>query len=262
MRQCLESVANQTDVEVEHIVADSCSTDNTAEILKEFPNVKVICEKDKGMSDGINKGLKACTGDWWMWLNTDDFLEDGALEKVQNFIESNNDADIVYGGWHFIDKNEKIYRSPTALPYNLTMLIYYGCYIASTAIFYKKEMTLDKGEYVHERFKQVMDLEYFVRLGALGLKFYPMPKIKVARFRVHGENVSMRYSKSKKLDDILTRQFQLAESMAVRRRYGQTPFKSDSLNATFDCVMFYFFKTVKRFYEVSTYIKAKLSNDK
>ncbi|MDA3798776.1 MAG: glycosyltransferase family 2 protein [Kiritimatiellae bacterium] len=261
LRQCLESVARQTDVEVEHIVADSCSTDDTPDILKEFPNVKVICESDKGMSDGINKGLKACTGDWWMWLNTDDFLEDGALKKVQDFIERHEDADAVYGGWHFINKDDEIYRSPIALPYNLSMLIYYGCYIASTAIFYKKSATLDKGEYIQERFKQVMDQEYFVRLGTLKLKFYPMPKLKIARFRVHGNNISMRYSNSKDIDGILTRQFQLAESITVRRKYGLTPFKNSHLNAVFDCIMFFFFKGLKIAYEIFVYIKTKIKND-
>jgi glycosyltransferase involved in cell wall biosynthesis len=272
LRQCLDSVRNQRGVEVEHIVTDACSTDETLQILEEFrSNVesqksegrldgyffRYQSEPDLGMSDGINKGLRQATGDWWMWLNTDDYLEKGALLKVQQFIESHQDADVVYGGFHFINADGEIYRSPDALPYNRRMVVYYGCYFASTAIFYKKSATIDRGKFVHERFKQVMDQEYFARLGALKLKFCPMPKVRVASFRVHGDNTSMRHNEATDIDGILTRQLQLAESAAVRRAYGITPFKLPLANGVFDFFMFYFFRGAKLFFELCNKISQR-----
>lgn len=268
--ECLDSVRTQVGVRVEHIVTDACSTDETLSMLTAFQSkveqlhadgklkgysFRFQSERDNGMSDGINKGLRQATGDWWMWLNTDDYLEEGALLKVQQFIESHQDADVVYGGFHFINADGKIYRSPDALPYCRKMVVCYGCYFASTATFYKKASTIDRGEFVHERFKQVMDQEYYARLGALKLKFYPMPKVRVASFRVHGDNTSMRHNDATDMGGILTRQFQLAESMAVRRCYGMTPFKSPMLNGAFDCLMFYLFRGLKLLMEMGFYMK-------
>jgi glycosyltransferase involved in cell wall biosynthesis len=264
LRECLESVQKQRGVELEHIVTDACSTDETLKILSDFQSnvesqklngeldgytFEYHSEPDKGMSDGINKGLRKATGDWWMWLNTDDYLEEGALLEVQQFIEAHSDADVVYGGWHFVDVDGKIFRSPDALPYSRRMVIYHGCYFGSTATFYKKASTIDRGEFVHERFKQAMDQEYYARLGALKLKFVPMPKVRVASFRVHDENTSMRYSGEKDIDSVLNRQLQLAESVAVRRKYGATPFKHELINGAFDCAAHFFYRGLKLSFE-------------
>ncbi len=259
LRECMESVQRQQGVDLEHIVVDACSTDETLEILAQFPDIKVICEPDKGMSDGINKGLRSATGDWWIWLNTDDYLEEGALLRVQQFIETHQDADVVYGGFHFINAAGEIYRSPDALPYSRKMIVYYGPYVASTAIFYKKASTIDRGEFVHERFKQVMDQEYYARLGALKLKFYPMPKVRVASFRVHGDNTSLRYNEAKDLDGVLTRQLQLGESVAVRRFYGFPPFKSVFVNTLIDALFYYYYRVVKISMEIGNLLRQKIS---
>ena len=71
IRDCLESVAGQSGVTLEHLIYDGCSTDDTAEIVAEFPYAKFVQEPDKGMSDAINKGFAAAKGKWVMWLNTD-----------------------------------------------------------------------------------------------------------------------------------------------------------------------------------------------
>ncbi|MEI6891610.1 MAG: glycosyltransferase [Pontiella sp.] len=275
LRQCLDSVRDQEGVELEHIVTDACSTDETLTMLDAFQaEVEVLqskgelkgysflylSEPDKGMSEGINKGLRQASGDWWMWLNTDDYFEAGALLKVQQFIESRQDADVVYGGFHFINAEGKIYRSPDALPYNRQMVIYYGCYFASTAIFYRSSSTLARGEFIHERFKQVMDHEYYARLGALKLKFYPMRNVRVASFRVHGDNTSMRHNTATDIDGILTRQLQLAESVAVRRAYGVTPFKLPLANAAFDFYVFMWFRLLKILFEVSVRLSFRRNN--
>ena len=75
--------------EVEHWVIDGGSTDGTLELLQKQTGLKYISEKDKGLSDAVNKGLRRATGEWIIWLNADDELAAGALalfkEAVQKY---------------------------------------------------------------------------------------------------------------------------------------------------------------------------------
>ena len=64
----IESVLSQNYMDVEHIIVDNCSTDETSKVLARYPHLKVICEKDQGQSDALNKGFKAATGDIIGWL--------------------------------------------------------------------------------------------------------------------------------------------------------------------------------------------------
>lgn len=89
LADCLASVAAQTGVEVEHLVFDAGSTDDSGEIVQRFPEVKWLQEPDEGMSDGINKGFDRARGEWVMWLNSDDRLKPGALAEMKRFAEVN-----------------------------------------------------------------------------------------------------------------------------------------------------------------------------
>jgi glycosyltransferase involved in cell wall biosynthesis len=84
IRDTLESVAKQTYSNIEHIIIDGLSKDNTLDIVKEYPHVdKVISEKDKGIYDAMNKGIRAATGDVVGILNSDDFYpHNNILKKV------------------------------------------------------------------------------------------------------------------------------------------------------------------------------------
>ena len=85
IREMLDSVAGQEDVTFEHIIYDAGSTDGTLDIIKEYEHVSLFVEPDDGMSDAINKGFERASGEWVMWLNTDDRLHPGALKEVLRF---------------------------------------------------------------------------------------------------------------------------------------------------------------------------------
>ena len=104
VREMLDSVAGQEGVTFEHIVYDAGSTDGTLDVLREYDHVSLFVEPDEGMSDAINKGFKKAKGEWVMWLNTDDMLHPGALKEVLRYARQNEDADVIFGGWHFVDE--------------------------------------------------------------------------------------------------------------------------------------------------------------
>ncbi|MAJ44713.1 MAG: glycosyl transferase [Candidatus Marinimicrobia bacterium] len=106
IRTTLESVANQSWPNIEHIIIDGGSSDNTLSIVSEFQHVsKVISEKDKGIYDAMNKGIKNASGKVIGFLNSDDwFANDFVIDEIARNFEG-TDIDAVYGDLEFV-KNE------------------------------------------------------------------------------------------------------------------------------------------------------------
>lgn len=88
LRQCIDSVLQQTHPDIEHIIVDGASTDGTLDILKEYEGkhgIRIISEPDSGIYDAMNKGLEAATGKYIAFLNSDDYWHDprGAAYSVE-----------------------------------------------------------------------------------------------------------------------------------------------------------------------------------
>jgi glycosyltransferase involved in cell wall biosynthesis len=195
IRDCIESVRTQTGVEWEHIIMDAASTDGTVSILKEYPHLKWVSEKDKGMCDGINKGFLRAEGDLVMWLNADDYLLPGALEKVAAFAEKNPDADVIYGECIFVTESKEPIRRKREHNFDFQILLFYGCYIPSTSTFLRRKIITD-GELLDLSYRVVMDFEYYVRLSERGYRFKFLPEA-LACFRWHASNTSTSDSKAR-----------------------------------------------------------------
>jgi glycosyltransferase involved in cell wall biosynthesis len=102
IRDTLVSVALQDYPRIEHVIVDGLSTDNTLSIVREYAHVaKIISEKDAGIYDAMNKGIKACTGDIIGILNSDDFYVSNAIisQVVERMLAEQTDTlygDLVY----------------------------------------------------------------------------------------------------------------------------------------------------------------------
>lgn len=238
--ECLASVAAQEGVTLEHLVMDAGSTDGTAEVVGRFPHATFIQEPDAGMSDGINKGFRRARGRRVMWLNADDRLKPGALAAVKAFAESEPDADVIYGGWDFVNEAGDFEKRMTVFPFRRRMLAHLGCYIGSTACFLRRETTTDAGHLLDADFRYVMDGEYYCRLAAAGKRFAYLPMV-LADFRRHGGNLSLRHYGAEDAGAWLRLTRQWAESQAIRRAYGWTFFRNEHLNAVVDAGLFFFF---------------------
>ena len=113
IKDTLLSVANQTYTNIEHIIIDGSSEDNTLDIVSEFPHVnKIISEPDKGIYDAMNKGIKVATGEIIGILNSDDLLySNSTIEIIAEAFKSQN-ISATYGNIIFFDtvNPEKITR--------------------------------------------------------------------------------------------------------------------------------------------------------
>src|SRR5882762_2861563 len=87
IEDAIQSVLIQNYPDIEHIVIDNCSTDNTMEVLKKYPHLKWISAKDRGQSDALNKGFDLATGEIIGWLNCDDFYLPGAFQTVHGILK-------------------------------------------------------------------------------------------------------------------------------------------------------------------------------
>src|SRR3982750_267888 len=87
IQQTITSVLAQKYPRLEHIVIDGGSTDDTVSILKRYPHLKWISEKDRGQADSLNKGLAIATGSIVGWVNSDDFYAPGVFSRISEIFE-------------------------------------------------------------------------------------------------------------------------------------------------------------------------------
>lgn len=128
----IRSVALQTNSNIEQVIIDGSSTDNTLEIVKNTPNriTKIISEPDKGIYDAMNKGIALAKGDIIGFLHSDDMLASPeTLQNIANAFSSSNPElgrgpDVVYGDLVFVDQNDtnKVVRYWKSRPFKPDLL--------------------------------------------------------------------------------------------------------------------------------------------
>ena len=171
IERTISSVLNQKDVELEYIIIDGKSTDNTLNIIRDYDAQLIwVSEKDNGQSDAINKGLKLATGEIVAFLNSDDVYCPGAFQQVAEFFKNNPDKMWVYGKCKIIDENDQEIRKPITWYKNFMLKKYSYSkllqenFISQPATFWRRELIteiglLDKNEHL------CMDYEYWLRIG-------------------------------------------------------------------------------------------------
>ena len=141
----LESVRDQDYPHIEHIIVDGKSTDHTMEIVSAFDHVaKAVSEKDEGLYDAINKGMKLATGDVVGILNSDDFFPHrGIISRIAKAF-SDADVDAVYGDVAFVrpDNLSKIVRYYSAKRFHPGKFKY--GYMPPHPSFYAKRSCFEK----------------------------------------------------------------------------------------------------------------------
>lgn len=92
----------------EHIIYDGGSEDETVAILRKYPHLKWVSEKDSGQSNAVNKGFKKASGEIIAWINSDDYYQAGAFSVVADFFLKNPDKSIVMGDCNLVDEDGRI----------------------------------------------------------------------------------------------------------------------------------------------------------
>lgn len=107
LSRAIQSVINQTYGNVEIIVVDDGSTDNTSSVVNGFSHIKYLYQENRGLSAARNKGLEQSGGDYIVFLDADDWLEKDALEQNYLVIKDRIDIAFVSGNYYFIRAESK-----------------------------------------------------------------------------------------------------------------------------------------------------------
>ena len=195
--RAVESVLSQKNVQVEYIVIDGESTDKTMEVLSPYGSyiAKIISEKDEGIYDAMNKGLKIATGDVVGFLNADDFYShpEILLRIAEEFRDQAVEA--VFGDLDYFhqDNPTKIvrsYRSNKFPSKNLSR----GLMPAHPTLFLKKAIYKKFG-YFDSSFRIAGDFDFIVRVfkgGEINYRYLPESFVKMQLGGISTKGLSSR----------------------------------------------------------------------
>jgi glycosyltransferase involved in cell wall biosynthesis len=175
LRLCIASVADQG-VQLEHIVQDAGSDDGTLDWLPSDSRVRAFIEKDAGMYDAVNRGLRRANGEILAYLNCDEQYLPGALQRVESFFQSHPGVDMVFGDVIMVDaKGDYLYHRKMQTP-----LLHHTwtCHLStlSCAMFFRRRLISEMNLFFDQQWRDVGDGEWMVRvlrqkigIGSLGV---------------------------------------------------------------------------------------------
>lgn len=198
LRATLDSILTQDHPDVEVLVFDGGSTDESVDVLKSYGDrIFWVSRKDKGQTDAINQGLRRATGDILAYLNSDDIYYPGAISRIVRHFRENPDCEVVYGDADHIHEDgtfmERYYTE--AWDYDRLQDI---CYICQPSVFWRRAV-LERHGYFDDALRFGMDYEYWLRVGKhtpfhclrgdslAGSRMYSDNKTLGQRFPVHRE---------------------------------------------------------------------------
>lgn len=214
IEKTIKSIISQDYDNLEYIIVDGQSSDNTLKILKKYnrhPRIKkIIIEKDNGQIDALIKGFKLCTGKILGWINSDDLLAPRALASIGKHFNACPNTDVLVGklelinsrGEHLKIQKRKEMQKKDWL--RTTMLIQQPCTFFTSKAYHAVGGLDSTLEYS-------MDYDLFIKLALRNSRFFFTDQI-LASFRLHdtSKTVALPWK-------------QLKESTRVFRRYNRNP---------------------------------------
>jgi glycosyltransferase involved in cell wall biosynthesis len=181
----VESVVGQGYPNLEYIVQDGGSTDDTLRIVEGFGRAlaRVVSEPDRGQSDALNRGFRHATGEILAYLNADDLLLTGALDYVASYFSAHPDVDVVYGHRILVDHDDgEIGR--WVLPWHDDDVLSWADYVPQETLFWRRSAWDAAGAAFDDTFQFAMDWDLIVRMRDSGARFSRVPRF-LGAFRVH-----------------------------------------------------------------------------
>ena len=197
LRDSLESVLNQTYSDIEIIVINDGSTDNSLAILKQY-NEKIIIvdQKNMGLANALNMGIQKMSGNWLKWFSPDDILYPDSIQILIDAAKKLPKNTILYSNWIMIDKNSKKlrefketnYNSINNFDFNVRLLDGQQINVNTTLI---PKTLLDSGCKLRNLDDLVaIDYDFFLRSGIFfNTKFYLIEK-NLLKYRIHEKQLS------------------------------------------------------------------------
>lgn len=204
IRGCIESVLAQDYPDIEYIVVDGASKDNSLKIINEYKGKisKIISEPDHGMYEAINKGIRAATGDVIGLVHSDDFLFSNQTVShiVQRFEETH--ADFLYGDGLFVnpENTNKVVRNWIGGSYR-QWKVRHGWLPLHPTCYIRRDVIERKGLY-NESYKIAADSDFLFRYLLGGELSVTYLKEYIVRMRMGGLSTDSARRKQMWKEDI------------------------------------------------------------
>lgn len=185
LQMTMQSVLSQNHVDIEYIVVDGASTDNSVEVIEGFANdmrLRWISEKDNGIYHAMNKGIRMANGKYLIFMNSgDEFYSNDVLKDVLVDINS-IPADIYYGDVNLCYSNRCVVKT---YPDKISKSFLYQNSLCHQAMILKKELFTNVGLY-NEKLRIMADWEWAIQAILKEKKSYKHLSIIVANYKMDG----------------------------------------------------------------------------
>lgn len=214
LEQTIRSVLEQDYLNIEYIVMDGGSTDNSLEILRRYADRLEYWESiaDRGQAHAINKGLRRAKGEILGWLNSDDVLLPGTINRIAAAFGEHPEVDVIYGRIERINERGEFIPTPL-LPKDKVVfnkqLIVGECVVNQPGSFWRRRI-MGKVGLLDESLVYALDYEYWIRLALSGAVFLRLPDV-VAQFRLSsssktvGNTAMMAHEQLQVLNSVLAK---------------------------------------------------------
>jgi len=197
-------VLNQNYPNLEYIIIDGGSNDNSIEIIKKYEKFLSywVSESDNGQSSALKKGSDKSTGDIMAFLNSDDTYCPGVLNKIADLFKRNPEVDVIYGAINLVDSYDNILvrRDMSGSRFDFSILLFDSS-LPQPAVFWRRDIYLKSGG-IDSSFLFSMDKDLWVRFSLSGAKFLRVNEV-LANFRLHGSNKTLTINDIRIKEDLL-----------------------------------------------------------
>lgn len=201
LEETIESVKKQGTDNLEHIVVDGDSTDETQEILKRHENdynLRWVSEADRGQTHAVNKGIAMASGEFISWQNSDDYYLPGSIETVRSVLAARPTLDMVYGDVNIVDRDRSMVRERHySIPSRLIQR-YHSNFMANQSAFISADVLEAVGP-LNEQFELAMDVELFWKLLNYDGDYLHVPEV-FSAIRVYDETKSAGDSEEQQVE--------------------------------------------------------------
>ncbi|NJR49734.1 MAG: glycosyltransferase [Leptolyngbyaceae cyanobacterium CSU_1_3] len=211
IERTIQSVLNQDVSDMEYVVCDGGSKDETVEILKRYEDrLRWVSEPDRGQADAVNKGLAMTKGEIIAWINSDDVYYPDAFKQVQAIFEAHPEVEIIYGNADYIDEYDRIiepYQTEAWDYKRLTRI----CYLCQPAVFFRRSLVEKYGE-LDISLDYCMDYELWLRYGKHTSFYYLSKNLAASRLYKTNKTLGQRLAVCTEINDMLRREIGIVPS--------------------------------------------------
>lgn len=188
----LQSIVDQQYPNLELIVVDGGSSDDTLKVIKKYESHLSwwVSEADSGQTEAINKGFSRSTGEIMAWINSDDLVAPGAFHRVADCFVRNPDIHAIYGD-RIVINEQGLEIGRWILPGHSSRVLRWSDFVPQETLYWSRGAWNQIGAKLDERFAFAMDWDLLLRMSENQCKIRHIP-VFLGLFRIHGQQKTSR----------------------------------------------------------------------